>query len=437
MRKLYVMLFTALALGLAWAIRGHFGHEWGASWAGGVGGLALLIAMRDSRWMRRAPTLAALCAMGWGAGGMMSYGRVIGYCRGNDFLNVFYGYSMLVVIGGLYGFIGGGLFGLGLESTDEHKPRWPSLMAEMVAGAWLVWGFFIYQLEWFMTPPRSELWAACLGAAGALTWFLHREGYVRALRVASYSALGGGFGFAFGNFLQVMGSSWEISYNWWNVMEFTLGFCGGLGMAYAIVTRTWPDPVAHSRVANGLALVFLLLAIPFVNYIEAFRFEKLVRLGESLGAEDLSQFVRTQQIVGLILVVMLAAGELLSWGRYGERKKTLTAAVVPGMFFGYLGLYTVFSYITGGLFYKEIDFGVSHTMYVPIFVLLFGLWLVFGRREWPDTVMERPEIAWYWVIISACLALVLVSITTVSINMHEEPLGGSHKRFFTEIPQEE
>ena len=437
MRKLYVMVFTALALGLAWAIRGHFGHEWGASWAGGVWGLALLVAMRDPRWMRRAPTLAALCAIGWGAGGMMSYGRVIGYCRGNDFINVLYGYSMLVVIGGLYGFIGGGLFGLGLESTEEHNPPWASLLAQMVAGAWLVWGFFIYQLEWFMTPPRSELWAACLGAAAALTWFLHREGYVRALRVASYSALGAGFGFAFGNFLQVMGSSWEIPYNWWNVMEFTLGFCGGLGMAYGVVTRTWPDPVASSRLANWLALVFLLIAIPFVNHIEAFRFAKLAELGERVGAADISQFVRNQQMWGWILVGVLAAGELLSWGRYGERKKTLNAAVVPGMFFGYLGLYTLFSYITGGLFYEEIDVGVSHTLYVPILVLLFVMWLAFGRKERDDVVMERPETGWYWVVISACLVLVLVTITLISINLHKEPLGGSHKRFLTETPQQE
>ena len=98
MRKWYVMVFTALALGLAWAIRGHFGHEWGAAWAGGCGGLALLVGMRDPRWMRRAPTLAALCAIGWGAGGIMSYGIVIGYCRGNEFIDVIYGFSMLAVI---------------------------------------------------------------------------------------------------------------------------------------------------------------------------------------------------------------------------------------------------------------------------------------------------------------------------------------------------
>ena len=170
MTKKYLLLFTALALGLGWAIRGHFGHEWGAAWAGAMGALAIILAFGRHDWVRNAPTLAALGGIGWAIGGIMSYGIVIGYCRGNDFLNVAYGYSMLAVIGGLYGFLGGGFFGLGLESTDDKKPNWAALIAQMVAGAYLAWGFLIYQLEWFMTPPRSELWAACLGAAAALAW---------------------------------------------------------------------------------------------------------------------------------------------------------------------------------------------------------------------------------------------------------------------------
>jgi len=66
---------------------------------------------------------------------------------------------MLAVIGGLYGFIGGSLFGLGLESSEENKPKWPNLIVEMFVGGSLVWGLLIYQIEWFMTLPRSELWA--------------------------------------------------------------------------------------------------------------------------------------------------------------------------------------------------------------------------------------------------------------------------------------
>tara|TARA_S200000501_G_scaffold361370_1_gene389513 strand:+ start:290 stop:427 length:138 start_codon:yes stop_codon:yes gene_type:complete len=36
------ILIVAMALGTAWAIRGQFGHEQGAAWAGAIGGLALV-----------------------------------------------------------------------------------------------------------------------------------------------------------------------------------------------------------------------------------------------------------------------------------------------------------------------------------------------------------------------------------------------------------
>lgn len=431
MRTWYVMLSTALALGLAWAIRGHFGHEWGAAWAGGCGGLALLVGMRDPRWMRRAPALAALCAIGWGAGGIMSYGIVIGYCRGTEFIDVVYGFSMLAVIGGLYGFLGGGLFGLGLESADDPKPQWAGLLAEMVAGAWLAWGLLIYQLEWLMTPPRSELWAACLGASLALAWYLYREGYVRALRVAAYSALGAGLGFALGNFFQVLGSSFEIRYNWWNVMEFTLGFCGGLGMAYAVATQVWPAPAAPSRLANRLALLFLLVAVPFVNHVKAVRSDPLTRLAESLGMADSSQFATQQQAWAWALAALLAVGGLILWRRYEARESTLTAAVIPGLFFAYLALYLLFSYITAGLFYKPIDFTVSHTAYVPLLLLLAVLWAIWGRRESHEIAVGRPESALRWLCIAACAGLFLVIIAQISIHVHDEPLGGAHQRFST------
>ena len=79
MRALPAALLTGLILGLCWAVRGRFGHEWGAAWAGAAGALALLVAMGRVDWIRRLPALTALGAIGWGVGGMQSYGIVIGY----------------------------------------------------------------------------------------------------------------------------------------------------------------------------------------------------------------------------------------------------------------------------------------------------------------------------------------------------------------------
>jgi len=88
------LVFVAIVLGLGWAMRGHFGHEWGASWAGAMGALAVLLVSGRKDWIQRAPVLTALGAIGWAVGGMMSYGIVIGYCRSLSFPNALYGYAI-------------------------------------------------------------------------------------------------------------------------------------------------------------------------------------------------------------------------------------------------------------------------------------------------------------------------------------------------------
>jgi hypothetical protein len=421
MSKKVFMILVALVLGLGWAIRGHFGHEWGASWAGAMGALALLAVSKREEWLKRTPVLVALGGIGWAVGGMMSYGIVVGYCHGNDFLNVAYGYAMLAVIGGLYGFIGGGLFGLGLESQENKKPKWPTLLTEMVAGAWIVWGLVIYQLEWFMTPPRSELWAACAGAAVALAWYLYREGYLGALRVAGYSALGAGFGFAFGNFLQSMGIASGIAYNWWNVMEFTLGFCGGLGMAYAVVTYKWPESMKPSKSANWLALVFLLLAIPLTNYIEAFKMETLVHLAENLNVANPQQFANTQIFLGLIVIAIFLILGVYIWQYTQGKEGNLLNRAIPILLFAYSLYYTIFGFIIKGFFYRTVSIKHSDSLYIPIILVVFILWLVNYRKDFDFPTGSPISESWKrWGIIIVILLLMIVIITSISIFVNQD-----------------
>jgi hypothetical protein len=240
------ILAVAMALGTAWAVRGRFGHEQGAAWAGAIGALCLILVAKRRDWYDKAFRIAMAAAFGWGISGVMSYGVIVGYGRGTDFLNVFYGLLMLFVVGVLYGFLGGGLFGLALIDSRENKVKWHAVLTEMIAVGLLTYAVLINQLEWLMTPPRSEMWAACLGASIALAWFVARNQYHGVMKVAVWSALGAGFGFAFGNFLQVMGNVSGIGFNFWNVMEYSIGFFGGAGMAYATLTSSWPTGAAAS-----------------------------------------------------------------------------------------------------------------------------------------------------------------------------------------------
>ena len=142
------ILIVAMSLATAWAIRGQFGHEQGAAWAGAIGGLALILVSNRKDWYNKMVLVALASAIGWGAGGMISYGVVVGYGRADNFINAFYGLSMLFVIGALFGLLGGGLVGLVLDSTKNNRVKWGSLMAEMVAGGLLGY-FLLSRTNWF------------------------------------------------------------------------------------------------------------------------------------------------------------------------------------------------------------------------------------------------------------------------------------------------
>ncbi|HHH50437.1 MAG TPA: hypothetical protein ENK52_05625 [Saprospiraceae bacterium] len=428
-QKNYTLLFTALVLGLGWAVRGHFGHEWGAAWAGAMGALAIVVSSGRADWQQSAPKLAALGAVGWAIGGMMSYGMIVGYCRGTEFLNVAYGYTMLLIVGGLYGFMGGGLLGLGLESSEDKKIDFPTLFTQMLAGGWLFWGLVIFQLEWLMTPPRSELWAACFGAAIALAWYLYREGFYKALRVAAYAALGGGFGFSFGNFIQTLGSASGYIYNWWNVMEFTLGFCGGLGMAYAVKTSNWKTSLKPSKTANWLALLFVFFAVPATNYITSFDKKHLTQLAANLKIQNVEQFVKNQQLIVALVLLFFVIASISQWKAFQKQDKHENSPIAVYLLFGISFYYILFAYLLHGLFLKPIDLYHSESLYVPILLMIFALW--FFQKDKKENVSKHIKVkeSWRtWAIIGVGLLLVILIMTSISINAHEG-LGGMHNRF--------
>jgi hypothetical protein len=431
MRTIPAMIFTALILGLAWAVRGHFGHEWGAAWAGATGALAVLVASGRIDWFRRLPSLTALGALGWGAGGMMSYGIVIGYCRADTFFNSLYGYAMLAVIGGLYGFIGGGFLGLGLETSDQKKPNWFILISGMVAVGCLFWGIIIYQLEWWMTPPRSEAWGFCAGAAIALAWYMHQEGFHRALRVAAYSGLGAGFGFSVGNFFQTAGTISGVSYNWWNVMEFTLGFCGGLGMAYAVSTTRWPEAAKPSRIANWIALVFIALLLPWSNYLNAFEGEKLVRLAKELGIEDAAQFVSNQQTLGLGILAIVAIGACINWKWHEKRNDKSLLRLGSFVLFAYTLYYVVYGFIVKGFFYRSYSIENSDTMYLPILLVAVVVWLLSGRGKVEAvSSQDAKSLGPGFVALGAMVVATIVTVTAATFIIHDGKIS-FHERFPT------
>ena len=410
-----------MTLGTSWAVRGQFGHEQGAAWAGSIAALCILVLAGRADWIDRMFHAGLAAAVGWGLGGMMSYGIVVGYGHGVDFVNVYYGLAMLFVIGGLYGFMGGGLFGLALSATGNRPVNWPALAAYLVAGAIIGYFFLVEQWGMRMTPPRSELWAACLGMAAMLTWYLWRQERTAALRVAIYSGLGAGFGFAFGNFLQVLGKFSDLDFNFWNVMEYSLGFFGGVGMAYGTFTARWePAQASAGRRGYGVALFFLVFFIPLIIWKESFTAKRLTEIYGRLGIESLQWPVRLVALAGMLLLGMLyfwyfiRKKKELSQASYGSADTTF-------FFRSHFLSYILLSLLITGAFFSN---------YRPeqyLYLLNYGivLWLI--ERAGPVAAQKSATTTGWWrllTVILICIAL----LALVAMHTHEA-FEGMHRRF--------
>ena len=419
-KQLISILIVAMSCGTAWAIRGQFGHEQGASWAGGIFALALILISKRKDWYTKIFSIALASAVGWGAGGMMSYGQVVGYGRSTSFPNAFYGLVMLMVIGGLYGILGGGFVGLTLESSKQKKVNWSALVSEMIAGGVLGYYLFVVQLEWLMTPPREETWSVCLGAGLALVWHMARNNYTSSLRVSLYSALGAGFGFAFGNFLQTLGDILQIQFNMWNVMEYSIGFFGGLGMAYGVFSSEWPEETSPLEGwESKIAMMLVFMGIPFINLIDSMGYHTLLeRIKDPVNPET------TAMLSTLLGTLIMTAVAVIGYFKFSKGTGGFGRRDILMLFAFYLAAYISVSYLVSGVIAGR--FPSNHQLYWVNFIVI--LWL--ARKQFTpffaDQLKDLNINRWLLLLVGAIIVIMFLAF--ILVNTHGI-MGGAHDRF--------
>lgn len=417
------MLIVAMTLGTAWAVRGHFGHEQGAAWAGAIGALALILTSRRKEWYKKMLVIALSSAFGWGITGMISYGIVVGYGRSDNLPNAFYGYLMLFVIGGLFGLLGGGMTGLSLESSKTNKVKWANLLSQMVAGGLIVYGFLINQLEWLMTPPRNETWAICLGAALAMFWYMRRNNFSSAFRVSIITGIGSGFGFAFGNFLQTVGTVYEIQFNMWNVMEYSIGFFGGLALAYSVFTSKWPEKtVVPKPWENVVAFLVLFVFIPLVIFQQSLQFntlvEKLSRLNAPVNIVSISKI---SSIASLCIIISLA---LISWLNLKKSKFIFERKNVMFLFVLLFSSYIALGYIIKGVFIENVPLNI-HLYVLNLIIILFLLIKIkLPIQDISTKHLNSRKIS--FIVIAIIIVIFFIALIAISIH---DGIPGAHHRF--------
>ena len=419
LNQILSILIVAMSFGTAWAVRGQFGHEQGAAWAAGIGGLALVLVSGRYDWYQRVLSVTLASAVGWGMGGMISYGKIVGYGRSDDFANAAYGLLMLFVIGGLYGLIGGGLTGLTLESSGEKKVKWAQLTTEMVAGGLVAYGFLVMQLEILMTPPRSEAWAFCLGAGLALVWYMARNGFKSSLKVSLFTMTGAGFGFAFGNFLQIIGNLLEINFNMWNVMEYSIGFFGGSALAYSIFTSPWPQNIENPKPwENRVSYIIALIFIPLIVFQQSMTIPALTERLDNSGIDE-----KTAIFSSIVAVLLIFLVFILYVVKFEKTKFSFTKRTVLFIYLSFISVYVAISFIVSGVFAGSVPF--NHVLFVVnIGIVLILLRLVsnpFSKEL--NSGLKRKHL-----LVLAITLIVIVLLALILVNIHGE-LGGSQTRF--------
>lgn len=276
------VLLGALAGGMAWGIRGQYGHETGAMIAGLLVSLVMVWLLCPD-----APSLPVARAVAWGTiamgfGGSMTYGQTIGLTQDAPLVGhwaaLHWGLLGLAIKGGLWIGFAGTFLGMGLGG---HKYRTREMLGILLglmmlcgAGVWLLNEPFDPELrrlprlyfsdDWRWEPegflkPRREVWGGYLAALSGLLAYLH---WIRRDRLAvglgQWAFLGGAIGFPLGQSLQAF-HAWNPEVfrqglwvtldpvmNWWNFMETTFGATMGAMLGLGL----WRN---RSRIRFGTA----------------------------------------------------------------------------------------------------------------------------------------------------------------------------------------
>ncbi len=249
---------VALAMALAWGLRGQHGHERGAAVAGAMAGLSLAAVTGGPRWIGA----AVVGSLGFAIGGALSYGR---------FVNLAYQGS-LEAIGflALIGFVWGGMGSLGL-GLGLALPRYRPWERIAVAGGLLFVWILVDRLLWGSMAGPGDLRTREMMAVVLLGVWTLLSAYVgvwrkdrASLRLALAGAAGFGVGFPLAAWVQGFGSSTGIRLDWWRMGDHAAGLCGGLSVGLAALTLEyrWVQPMAARPLERWLAVAWLLWLLP-------------------------------------------------------------------------------------------------------------------------------------------------------------------------------
>jgi hypothetical protein len=312
------VLFTAMAGGMGWGIRGQYGHETGAMIAGLLVSLTLAILFCDR--LQKSQTIRAVAwgTVAMGIGGSMTYGQTVGLTHDSALVGnmeaLRWGLLGLAIKGSLWIGFCGVFLGMGLSGVSyrirEILFLTLSLVAAYVLGLYLLNSphdpanrllpTLYFSAHWYWEPdkalkPRPECWGGLLLGIGLLLTYVGAWRKDRlALRLGLFGLLGGALGFPMGQSVQAWHAwnpeifnkgywaSWTHFINWWNMMEITFGAVMGavLGLGLWLnkaliqnkkpsIPSYMPAPIEWALLVIHIPLLFMVefMALPAVDLL--------------------------------------------------------------------------------------------------------------------------------------------------------------------------
>ena len=433
-------LFVALAVGLAWGIRGDFGHLVGAMFPGACLGLGFAYVSGQRSLFRWMPIVAALAALGIATGGSMSYGILHGYAKSDTLVNYGYGFLTLFLQGSAWGTFGGALVGLVLERKPMRTGEWLGWLGTIFVGGWLTVWLVVTVLGFHINPPRNNSSIAFMGAAAAQIGWLVLNKKSSGLRGAVLGYVGFGLGMAggrlLGNLATVLQEPLDFSINTWNVMEVSCGFIGGLIFTFGMVNRAYPDPPEEENIplVSVYGILYVLGLIPLWHRLVRINpEEKLAEWTERLASYDYADPAGLAQITLACLngVCVLGFVGAAIWMVIHFNRATRLAAVPVLWLCGTMLLFQNINALYA-LYPSSEKLVNMHT----VFWVMFGLMVLYAviARPRPTTVPlgtdegAEPRFHWLGWLAGGVVALALIVLAAGFVN-NEKTMPSANTRW--------
>ena len=331
------VLFAAMAGGMAWGIRGQYGHETGAMIAGLLVSLTLVFLLCPNMSARNVIRAVAWGTVAMGFGGTMTYGQTLGLTQNPQVIgNVEawrWGMLALVIKGGVWIGFAGVFLGMGLSGKRYGVKEMLLLMFGLLiayfiglrllnspfdpANHKLPAIYFSEHWHWEapgkVLKPRFECWGGLLFAlATVIVYAGWRRKDSLAWRLGLWGVLGGAIGFPLGQSIQSY-HAWNPDFlkdtflagtnpfiNWWNMMETTFGTVMGAALGLGLwLNRKRIRPVPDAEEVFMPSPVEWLLLIIHVMLLVAVEF---------MSIHLVDRFYDLGLIMGLIPMVAIAGG---------------------------------------------------------------------------------------------------------------------------------